>query len=34
MKYLSSELGFLFSTGETRANLAALFKYLRSSRPW
>jgi voltage-gated potassium channel len=28
MKYLSSELGFLFSVGETRANLAALFKYL------
>jgi Trk K+ transport system NAD-binding subunit len=27
MKYLSSEIGFLFSTGETRANLAALFKY-------
>jgi Trk K+ transport system NAD-binding subunit len=27
MKYLSSELGFLFSAGETRANLTALFKY-------
>ena len=27
MKYLSSELGFLFSTGETRANLKALLKY-------
>ena len=27
MKYLSSELGFLFSAGETRANLTALVKY-------
>jgi voltage-gated potassium channel len=27
MKYLSSEFGFLFSTGETRTNLAALLKY-------
>jgi Trk K+ transport system NAD-binding subunit len=27
MKYLSSELGFLFSAGETRANLTALLKY-------
>jgi hypothetical protein len=28
MKYLSSQFGFLFSTGETRANLTALFKYV------
>jgi Trk K+ transport system NAD-binding subunit len=28
MKYLSSQFGFLFSEGETRENLAALFKYL------
>ncbi|MGE3513149.1 MAG: potassium channel family protein [Vicinamibacterales bacterium] len=27
MKYLSSGLGFLLSTGETRSNLTALFKY-------
>ena len=27
MKYLSSEFGFLFSTGETRTNLASLLKY-------
>ena len=27
MKYLSSQLGFLFAEGETRANLAALLKY-------
>jgi Trk K+ transport system NAD-binding subunit len=27
MKYLSSQLGFLFTAGETRANLAALLKY-------
>ena len=27
MKYLSSQFGFLFSAGETRTNLKALFKY-------
>src|SRR5688572_22635270 len=27
MKYLSSQLGFLFAEGETRANLSALLKY-------
>ena len=27
MKYLSSQFGFLFAAGETRANLTALFKY-------
>ena len=27
MKYLSSQLGFLFASGETRANLGALLKY-------
>jgi Trk K+ transport system NAD-binding subunit len=27
MKYLASQLGFLFAEGETRANLAALLKY-------
>jgi Trk K+ transport system NAD-binding subunit len=27
MKYLSSQLGFLFAAGETRSNLAALVKY-------
>ena len=26
-KYLSSQFGFLFSEGDTRENLAALFKY-------
>lgn len=28
MKYLASQFGFLFSSGETRANLQALLKYL------
>ena len=27
MKYLSSQIGFLFAAGETRANLTALIKY-------
>ena len=27
MKYLSSQFGFLFAAGETRANLTALAKY-------
>jgi Trk K+ transport system NAD-binding subunit len=27
MKYLSSQLGYMFAAGETRANLAALLKY-------
>ena len=27
MKYLSSQLGFLFATGETRTNLTALARY-------
>src|SRR5687767_8189378 len=27
MKFLSSQMGFLFAEGETRANLTALFKY-------
>jgi hypothetical protein len=27
MKYLSSQIGFLFSEGETRENLTALLKY-------
>ena len=27
MKYLSSQFGYLFAEGETRANLTALFKY-------
>jgi Trk K+ transport system NAD-binding subunit len=28
MKYLASQLGYLFAAGETRANLAALLKYI------
>jgi hypothetical protein len=27
MKYLASQVGFLFSAGESRENLAALLKY-------
>ena len=27
MKYVSSQFGFLFAAGETRANLTALLKY-------
>jgi hypothetical protein len=28
MTYLSSQFGFLFASGETRANLKALLRYL------